>query len=286
MKPLFKYSTKKTLKFGLAGALGACIGAIPTEFFNPFGNVSSFIGVVLRVAFWAGLIGLGISVALFIYQNVYAKKAPFSKSIIRTAIMGILIGGLAGGFAQVAFAFTNNISSLAEIISRIFCWGLLGLGIGWSVSTFVPNFPKQRALLAGFIGGLIGGALFRISFGLVNEIIGRFVGIASLGFSIGLVISYMEEVLREAWLTVVWGKNETTSVSLGSQPVILGSSTKANIYLPAEKNYPPVTAIIEVKNSRVIIENKINNQRTELKNGSIITMGSIEVIVNTKTTKP
>jgi Ca-activated chloride channel family protein len=286
MAQLFKYSTKKTLKFGLAGALGACIGEIPTEFVNPFGNAETMIDTVLHVGFWAALIGLGISVALFVYQNVYAKKAPFSSSIGRTMIMGIVIGGIAGGLAQVAFAFTHSISTTAEIISRIICWGLFGLGVGWSVTTFVPNFPKQRALLAGFIGGLVGGALFRASFGLVHETVGRFVGIASLGFAIGLVISYMEEVLREAWLTVVWAKNESTSVSLGTNPVVLGSSPKADIYLPAHKNYPPITAIIEVKNSKVIIENKLNNQRTELRNGSKITMGDIEVIVNTKTSKP
>jgi Ca-activated chloride channel family protein len=286
MKTLFRYSTKKTLKFGGAGALGACIGNTVTELFNPLNGDSTFISTVLHVTLWAGFVGLGISIALFVYQNVYARKKPFSQSGIQVVLMGMVVGGLAGGLAQVVFAFTNSISFTAEIISRIVCWGLFGLGVGWSVSSFVPNFPKRRALVAGFIGGFVGGALFRVSFGLVNEVLARFVGIACLGFCIGLVISYMEEVLREAWLTVVWGKNETTSVSLGSQPVILGSSPKADIYLPADKNYPPITAIIEIKNAKVVIENKINHQRTELKNGSRITMGSIEVIVNTKTSKP
>jgi hypothetical protein len=253
---LFKYSTKKTLKFGIAGALGACAGNIPTEFFNPFDDTHTFIDTILHVAFWAGLIGLGISVALFMYQNVYAKRSPFSVGISSTIVMGLVIGGLAGGLAQVVFAFTNNISVSAEIISRIVCWGLFGLGVGWSVTTFVPNFPKQRALLASFIGGLIGGALFRASFGFIHEIAGRFIGIASLGFAIGLVISYMEEVLREAWLTVVWAKNETTSVSLGAKSVILGSSPKADIYLPAHKNYPQLLRLLKSKIQKLLLKIK------------------------------
>jgi len=137
-------------------------------------------------------------------------------------------------------------------------------------------------MIAGFFGGFIGGAVFRFSFDYMPEVAARLLGIAIVGFFIGLMISYMEELLREAWLTVVWGKNEKTSISLGLKSIILGSSSEADIYLPKEKNYPPITAIIKLENNKVVIHNKINNQSTELRNGSKITLGSIEVIVNTK----
>jgi Ca-activated chloride channel family protein len=281
---LLKHVTKKTLKFSIAGALGACIGQIATEIFRSHTNVSFFDNVV-DVALWAGTIGLGISLALLIVQNVYLKKFPFSKSMIKTAIIGIFLGAIAGGIAQVAFALTYDISRLAEITSRIICWGIFGLGVGWGVSLFVPNYPKKRAMMAGLLGGIVGGAAFRISFEIFPETYGRLVGVAILGLFIGFVISYIEEILREAWLTVVWGKNETTSVSLGNKPIILGSSPQADIYLPVEKNYPPITAIINIENSKVIIDNRVNNQRTELRNGSKVTMGALEVIVNVKTSK-
>jgi hypothetical protein len=284
-KSIFKYVTKKTLKFGLAGALGAGIAEIISEAVPQQMAGNPFWGNVGHVSLWAGIIGIGTAIALQIAQNAYLKKSFFTKSMIKTVFLGLIIGGFVGGLAQVAFAFTQGISVAAEIISRILCWGIFGLGIGWSVSYFIPNFPKKRAILAGLIGGIVGGAVFRFSFEVLPETFGRIIGVAILGFFIGLVISYMEEVLREAWLTVVWAKNETTSVALGAKEIILGSSPKADIILPASKNYPKITAIIELKNNRVFIENKIDNKRTELRNGSRITMGAVEVIVNLKTTK-
>jgi hypothetical protein len=284
-KGIFKYVTKKTAMFGFAGALGAGIAEIISEAVPQDVCGSSFFGVVGHVSIWAGIIGIGTAIALQMAQNGYLKKSIFSKSMLKTAFLGLIIGGFVGGLAQVAFAFTQGISITAEIISRILCWGIFGLGIGWSVSYFIPNFPKKRAVLAGLIGGIVGGGIFRFSFEIMPDTFGRIIGVAILGFFIGLVISYMEEVLREAWLTVVWAKNETVSVALGVKEIILGSSPKADIYLPADKNYPKITAIIELKNNRVFIENKIDNKRTELRNGSRITMGAVEIIVNLKTTK-
>ena len=137
-------------------------------------------------------------------------------------------------------------------------------------------------MIAGFLGGIFGGAAFRFSFGFIPEMFSRFIGVAIIGLFIGLMISIFEELLREAWLTIEYGNNERTYISLGEKPIVIGSSPKADIYLPKEKNYPPVTAIIKVEKSKVIIENKIDNKRTELRNGSKIGLGYIEIIVNTR----
>jgi Ca-activated chloride channel homolog len=281
---LLKYTTKKTLIFGLAGALGSLAGDGVSEYFSIIGggDEMTFYTNLIDTSIWTGIISLGIAIALIIAQNIYFKKTIFSKSMIKAGIRGILTGAIAGGFAQIAFALTANISVSVEIISRIICWGIFGLGTGWGISLFVPNYPKKTAMIAGFIGGAMGGAAFRFSFDLLPELAGRLLGVAIVGFFIGLMISYIEELLREAWLTVVWGKEEKTLITLGSKPIVLGSTSEADIYLPKEKNYPPITAIIKLDKSKVIIENKINNQRTELRNGSKIGLGTIEVIVNIK----
>jgi Ca-activated chloride channel family protein len=277
---IFKYTTKKTLIFGLAGALGSLVAEGISEFFAQ--EASSRLEVVIHTTLWTGFISLGIALALIIAQNIYFKKSIFSGSILRAGWRGVLTGAIAGGIAQIVFSNTARISVPVEITSRIICWGIFGLGSGWGISMFVPNYPQKTAMIAGFMGGAIGGAVFRFSIVYMPEVAGRLLGIAIVGFFIGLMISYMEELLREAWLTVVWGENEKTSVSLGVKSVILGSSSESDIYLPKEKNYPAITAIIKLERNKVIIENKINNQSTELRNGSKITLGNIEVIVNTK----
>lgn len=278
---LFKYTTKKTLTFGFAGAVGALVGSGCTEFFLASGS-SGIGGTILHVAIWSGIISLGIALALLTTQNLYLKKAVFSKAILNAGLRGVLTGGIAGGIAQIVFFYTAAISIPVEIISRIICWGFFGLGTGWGISKFVPNYPQRTAMIAGFFGGVIGGAAFRFSLNYLPELASRLLGVAIVGFFIGLMISYIEELFREAWLTIVWGKDEKTSISLGAKPIVLGSSPEADIYLPKEKGFPPITAIIKINNSNVVIDNKINNKSTELKNGSKIMLGTIEVIINTK----
>lgn len=278
---LFKHITKKTLTFGFSGALGALIGSGCTEFFL-LSEYTGIGGTIFHTAIWTGIISLGIALALLTTQNLYLKKKVFSKSILSAAFRGVLTGGAAGAIAQIVFFFTANISTSVEIISRIFCWGILGLGTGWGISKFVPNYPQRTAMIAGFLGGVIGGAAFRFSFNYLPELASRLLGVAIVGFFIGLMISYIEELFREAWLTVVWGKDEKTSISIGAKPIVLGSSSEADIYLPKEKGFLPITAIIKINNSKVVIDNKINNKSTELRNGSKIMLGSIEVIINTK----
>lgn len=278
---LIKYATKKTLFFGIAGATGALISDGISELYV---NISTptFLSSLIQVSLWTCFISLGISLGLLISQNIYFKKSMFSKEVINAGFRGIMTGALAGGFAQIVFSFTSSISEIVEITSRIICWGVFGLGTGWGISLFVPNYPKKTAMIAGFLGGMIGGAAFRFTFTFLPIVAGRLIGVAILGLFVGLIISYIEELFREAWLTVSWNKAEKVLIALGSKPIVLGSSSAADIYLPKENNYPPITAIIKIENSKVVIENKINKQRTELRNGSKISLGVIEVIVNTK----
>jgi hypothetical protein len=283
---LIKSLSRKTLAFGVAGGIGGIAGELLSEPVRLMLEKSppSFMGNVLDVAIWAALISLGVSIGLLMAQNIYLKKKPPSASFVRTVVLGILSGTLAGALAQVLFSFTQNISTLTEIISRIICWGLMACGVGLGVSLFVPNYPRRRAMLAGLLGGVIGGAIFRATFGLLPVVAGRIFGTAVLGVFIGLTISIVEEILREAWITVDWGRNETTSVSLGAKPVVLGSSPEADIYLPRNK-FPPAAAIIKIENSKVIIDNKLTGQYTEAADGGEIYLGTVKLIIHVKKDK-
>jgi Ca-activated chloride channel family protein len=282
--------SRKTLIFGAAGCAGAFAGELVSEIFrvNEFNSVT-FWGAVGNVALWVALIGLGISAGLLTAQSVYLKKKPVAKTLIKTAVIGILLGALAGGAAQIIFAFTNNISTLAEVISRVICWGIAGWGVGWGVSTFVPNFPKKRAMLAGFLGGFAGGAVFRATFSLpFSGVAGRIIGVMILGLLIGLTISFIEEALREAWLTVIWGPKETMTVSLGQKPVVFGSSREADVFLSQRRGQPeipPVCAIVGIEGGRVIIDDRVTGTRRELRNGDTADLGRVNIVANIKTGK-
>jgi len=275
--------SKRTVIFGIAGALGAAAGELISESFSISEGGTTFFTSIISVAVWAAFLGLGISIGLLAAQSIYLKRKPVLKSLIKTAIMGIGLGAVAGTIAQIAFAFTYNISVMVEAISRTICWGILGLGIGWGVSLFVPNYPKKRAITAGFLGGLIGGAIFRATFLMpfISGDAGRIIGVMILGLFIGLTISYIEEVLRQAWLAIIWGKNETTNVSLGEKPIIFGSSPEADIYLP-KATEPPIRATVQIESSRVVMYDKKTNQRKVLQNGEQVDFGKMSFVVNTK----
>ena len=136
--------------------------------------------------------------------------------------------------------------------------------------------------MAGFSGGAAGGAAFVLLYlaGL-PEAPARVIGLAILGAAIGLALSAVEEMLREAWLPVVWGKTETSSVSLGQNTVVLGGASAADVHLPRSK-FPPVTAILTVENGQVMLDNKLNNQKIALPNGSKINIGRITIVVHTR----
>jgi Ca-activated chloride channel family protein len=269
----------------VGGAAGAAIAEILADWIFPdTGSARNAAQLIVHTAVWMGGIALGLSLALLIAQNLYLRRAPGVEAIVRTIVIGLASGALAGGLAQILYgAGVDALPFAAARVFQAFCWGLAGLGVGWGVSLFVPNYPARRALLAGFSGGAAGGAAFVLLYlAGFPEALARVIGLAILGAAIGLTLSAVEEMLREAWLTVIWGKNETSSVSLGQNPVVLGAASEADVHLPRNK-YPPVTAILTVENGQVMLDNKLNHQKIALPNGSKINMGRITIVVHTRT---
>jgi hypothetical protein len=277
MNKLLQGITKKTLVFAAAGAIGGFVGTFIFDFFGLSSHLD-FIGNIVDMALWGLCLGVFIVTAILAVQGIYLKKAPQAAAIIKALGSGIVAGALSGALAQFIFSFTSTINEAVTWISRAFCWGILGVGLGFGVALFVPNFPKKRAMLAGFIGGFIGG--------FICNFIGSLPGALILGLFVGLTISILEEALREAWLTVVWGPKETRNIALGTKPIIFGTSPEADIYIPdPDKSHNPIRAIFRLENNRVVIEDPASGRKSVLENSKQINMGKMSVIVNMKKDK-
>jgi hypothetical protein len=114
---------------------------------------------------------------------------------------------------------------------------------------------------------------------------GGIIGVIVLGLAIGSAISFIEEALREAWLTVVWGPKESRAISLGQKPVVFGSSREADVYLPSRRGdvpVPPVRAVFTIENGAVVMEDKQTGRRGVLPNGGEVMIDRLRVVVNTK----
>ena len=174
---------------------------------------------MFRVGGWAGLLALGIALALTLGQSTYLKRRTLVLKEIGLSIIGGYIAGIvAGAVGQLLFLPVGTMPLLA-IVARVLGWTILGTLTGAGMSRIVPNLKLSRSLLGGTIGGGLGALGFLWAAASFNDMVGRLIGSAILGFFIGLMIALIEQFSRNAWLVVHWNKSEQTKISLGAEPV-------------------------------------------------------------------
>ena len=280
---------KQALQFGAWGAVGGCCGSLIGEVFG-IGirtNISdSFIPLFISVGIWFGIIGVCISIALLLGYSWYLKRGlRIGQSTKEGILPGFIAGFLAGAIAQYTFTTIGPTEFL-----RVICWGIAGGLLGVGLSFRIPNLGRLRGLAGGTIGGVIGGCLFILFTFLIGVVAGRLLGLAAIGFFIGLAIVLVEAAFREAWLIVHWTPTEQKTISLGTKPVLLGSSEDAHVYLKKSQGYPPMAAKIYTEGEKIIMEfdetmkdKGMKILRHELANGDRRKVGDVMIEVKTAT---
>jgi hypothetical protein len=240
------------------------------------------------VGLWSALLAVPLAAALVVGQNAFQHRALFQTKERNVILGGGLVGGFVSGIvSQFLFSVLAQKSGLASNafllgLGQAIGWGVLGGLLGGAMTLFIPNLPPKFAVPGGMVGGLVGGIVFILASKFVGEFLARGIGAASVGFGIGAMIAIAEKLSREAALIVHWGPNERSIINLGSKPVVLGSSLEADLYLPKEKGFPPVTALVTFLEGKVSFENKINQTRSELRNGSRLQLGDLAVEVTAR----
>ncbi len=251
--------------------------------------------VTLVIGLWTSLLAVGMAALIVGTQNFLLRRALFSLKEATLVLGGGLLAGLISGavsqhlFALGANSFAAGLTPdqadliLPKIIKtgQVVGWSLLGALLGFGLAFFIPNLPKFRAGFAGLIGGALGAAAFLFALAQSGEVSGRLVGAAILGLTIGLVVALVERLAREAALIVHWHENERTVINLGAQPVILGSSPEAHLYLPKHKGFPAITAIVTFRDGRVQMENKLSNSTHTLAGGNKLQIGDLWIEIQT-----
>jgi Ca-activated chloride channel family protein len=215
-------------------------------------GVGFFLGVI-RIAIWTSLLAIGAGLGLIASQNLYLHRPALTKpEAIRGAIGSAVAGLVAGAAGQMVFASASQAPAVLVGMGRIVGWALVGLLLGLGISRFVPNLKPIRGLAGGALGGAIGAIGFLLIGLLLGDAAGRLVGAAIVGFFIGAMIALLEVVLREAWLEVEYGPTEIRTVSLGRQPVTLGSdSSQCTVYLAG---VAPVALRCSLEDGKVLCE--------------------------------
>ncbi|NET30019.1 vWA domain-containing protein [Okeania sp. SIO1I7] len=207
-----------------------------------------------RIGVWTGFLALGIGLALIVGQNYNLRRRLLSSQEIALGSgSGFLAGMVGGTIGQLAFLPTANLPILA-IVARMTGWTFLGTLVGGGMSLFVPNLPRDKAFFAGGLGGVLGATCFLLLDAVVGVIPARLAGAAVLGFCIGLAIALSEQLDREAVLLVRWSNSESTTISLGKEPIELGSSRNAHVYLSRDAGFPAKFAKMFIDEGKVILE--------------------------------
>ena len=233
---------------------------------------------VLRIGAWTALLAAGIALALIAGQNLYLRRRLLTRREAIAGALGGLAAGLAGGaLGQLVFSGAAAASGPVVIFGRLVGWTILGALVGMGLTFFVPNLRLLRGLAGGAVGGVAGALGFLLLGLVVGDAIGRLLGAAIVGFCIGIMLALIEAVLREAWLEIQYGPHESRTVSLGRQPVTIGSNPETCTVLA--RGAAAVALRYTLQDGRVVCEDVPSGQTLDVPPGDHRTAGNLTVVV-------
>jgi len=229
--------------------------------------------------------GVYLGIFLGIGDGILAKNS-------RIFTRGLLLGGLAGFLAGILGAAIGEfmIQTLGgSAIVRALGWGVFGgtLGVGPGL-VMRSRGRARRGLIGGAFGGVLGGLLFGLAHGFTGvNVYARSLGLPVMGAVLGVAYAIAETLLRQAWLTILSGKAEGYELVLGTEPVILGGGSRADVRLIADPPVPGIAARVSPTENGYRIEKldietiQVNDEAIEeirLVDGDVIRIGRIRVL--------
>ena len=233
----------------------------------------------MQAGLWVGLVCFGIGVAIETFQQVLLGASLRPLPVLRTMAISLGLGFAAGVIAQALYAYALGEAKDVGALPRVVSWALVGAGLGLSISLAIPNLHVLRSVLFGALGGLVAVGGFLLVAASGSEMASRLMGASFLGLFIALAVTIAEAVAREAYLVVHWAKNESTTVNLGTRPVMIGTSRDSTVRLSAKSGYPPQIASFELKDGKALLTNHMSRTTHVLKNGNKLTLGTVVIEV-------
>ena len=237
-----------------------------------------FEASVLLAAAWVALIAIGTAVGLVIGQNRHLRRRAIGTREMAVILVGGVVAGLAAGAASQSLFYMLSATKESVAIGRIVSWAVLGCGIGFGIASFVPNLNRHRATIAGTVGGVFAGFCFLTLVPAVGDTFGRLLSAAILGLATGLMVVLVEATSRAAFVTVHWSEHESSSLSLGAQPILVGNSPEAHVLLADADSPSPIMARISLADGVVGLQDHTGATRA-LAVGEILTFGRIRIEV-------
>jgi Mg-chelatase subunit ChlD len=285
----------KVTRMGLVGCFAALASAVPLGL-----TMTTIHGALPSSIMFGLLLGSFLAGFFMIFEHLwYGKTGGMISKVLLSASVGA-VGGIIGAvLGQTLFSTwgTRLVGSSSSGISvplsmgAALGWGFTGMAVGLAVT--LP-FPENRgrwfaASIGGFTGGFVGGLVMQ-SFRPLMGVTSMTLGLAVLGWIMGIGISWAQQALARFRLQVLEGPGRGSEFILG-QSSLLGSDRQCTVRL-AGAGIASKHARIEFRDKKPYLEDLgstqgviVNDRRMSkhskgLRHGDLIRMGDNLLRVN------
>ncbi|CUU02956.1 MAG: hypothetical protein N2045_04620 [Fimbriimonadales bacterium] len=153
--------------------------------------------VFLIVGGWGAALGAMLALGLRLPQRWFgvSPEAFGWKQVLGGMLVGLGGGALAGLLAQGMFSL---LFAWNPLMARALGFAVLGGVLGYGLARGTPNLPPRAATLAGILGGLLASGAFFWALANATDATGRWLGAGIIGLAIGLMITFVQVVMRYA----------------------------------------------------------------------------------------
>ena len=285
----------KVTRMGLVGCFAALASAVPLGL-----TMTTIHGALPSSIMFGLLLGSFLAGFFMIFEHLwYGKTGGMISKVLLSASVGA-VGGIIGAvLGQTLFHTwgTRLVGSSSSGISvplsmgAALGWGFTGMAVGLAVT--LP-FPENRgrwfaASIGGFTGGFVGGLVMQ-SFRPLMGVTSMTLGLAVLGWIMGIGISWAQQALARFRLQVLEGPGRGSEFILG-QSSLLGSDRQCTVRL-AGAGIASKHARIEFRDKKPYLEDlgstqgvivndrKMSKHSRGLRHGDLIRMGDNLLRVN------
>jgi hypothetical protein len=272
------FRSNKRVLYAVAGVIGGASGALFAELvLRQNADASNRSRVIIETGLWSCVFATFLGAALFMASEWHQRRELKPGRLAKTLAISAAAGFLSGAGAQYLYSLDFGSWELRNFGLRVLAWAIMGALLGTMLSQSVPNLSSARGFAAGALGGALGCMGFLATSMFWPGIAGRVVGIALLGFALGLAMYFVEDMFSEASIEVEWAPYETSRVGLGPRPVFIGGGGEEHIF---KKGLPPAVSSIVFKNGLIEHVETANGKRTPLQDGSRLRIGGLNLVVH------
>lgn len=279
-----------TLEVGaiLGAFLGMAIGAVEGVAVGSAVRLRRGVGLGLLIGAFAGIVGMYIGNVVF---NIALMGKPFEQLEQSTDFLD---------FVHLVLARTLGIT---------FVGALPGVAAG--AATLSPK-RARHGLIGGLIGGFIGGLTFDLVGWILAPVMGaaaaaqgksiygaggpsRAIAFSLIGLLAGLFVGLVEDLLKQAWVRVLAGRNEGRDYIISKPLTIMGRDERADVPLFGDPALAPQHAAIRIEGNRhylldggtppaPIVNGQPVTQKQLLRDGDMVQLGQVRMLFREKAT--